>query len=68
MRERIARDWNGVVTSLAEDLPSAVDQARSVAPPGAVILFSPGTSSFDMFRDYEHRGQAFREAVQALIK
>ena len=34
--------------------------------PGDTVLFSPGTSSFDMFTGYAQRGQAFRDAVNAL--
>lgn len=66
MRERIARDWPGVPHTLAESLPEAVRLARDVAPPGGVVLLSPGTSSFDMFRSYEERGEVFKEAVRAL--
>ena len=41
-------------------------KARSLALPGDTVLFSPGTSSFDMFTGYVQRGQAFRDAVNAL--
>jgi UDP-N-acetylmuramoylalanine--D-glutamate ligase len=30
------------------------------------VLFSPAASSFDQFRDFEHRGEVFRELVRAL--
>ncbi len=63
MKERIAKDWSGVPCTLAGDLTHAVGLAVACAPPGAVVLFSPGTSSFDMFSDYEERGRAFKEAV-----
>lgn len=67
MAERIARDWSGAVTSeVAGSLADAVERARSVARPGDVILFSPGTSSFDMFKSYADRGDQFRALVQAL--
>ena len=34
--------------------------------PGDVVLLSPACSSFDQFRNYQHRGDVFREAVLAL--
>ncbi|MDP4939348.1 MAG: hypothetical protein NWR21_08550, partial [Verrucomicrobiales bacterium] len=52
---------------LAADLPAAVELASDLAVPGDVVLFSPGTSSFDMFSGYEARGIAFREAVAAPV-
>lgn len=66
MRERIARSWPGVPCRLADSLEEAVAAAREAAQPGDTVLFSPGTSSFDMFRDYAERGLRFREAVEAL--
>ena len=44
-------------------LREAVAAAQKMAPPGSTILFSPGTSSFDQFRGYEERGEAFRSLV-----
>lgn len=65
---KIANAWDGTVPcSVANDLGSAVAEARRVACPGDVVLFSPGTSSFDMFSNYVERGDAFREAVRNLI-
>jgi UDP-N-acetylmuramoylalanine--D-glutamate ligase len=34
--------------------------------PGDAVLLSPACASFDMFRDYNHRGEAFAAAVRAL--
>ncbi len=65
MRHRIARDWAPVPTIVAESLEEAVASAAKSAP-GSTVLFSPGTSSFDMFRDYIRRGEAFRSLVQSL--
>lgn len=55
-----------VPTERAEDVADCVAKARSLAQPGDTVLFSPGTSSFDMFTGYVQRGQAFRDAVNAL--
>ena len=55
-----------VPTEKAADVETCVAKARSLALPGDTVLFSPGTSSFDMFTGYVQRGQAFRDAVNAL--
>jgi len=47
-------------------LDQAVNDAAAVAKPGEVVLLSPACASFDQFRDYEARGDAFRAAVEAL--
>ena len=66
MRHRIARDWAPVPAIIAESLEEAVAAAAEKAEPGSTVLFSPGTSSFDMFRDYIRRGEAFRSLVHDL--
>ena len=69
MAESIRRSWNGAVQSqIANSLADAVERARASARPGDVVLFSPGTSSFDMFKSYADRGDQFRALVQALPK
>ena len=47
-------------------LDEAVQAARRLAPRGSTVLLSPGTSSFDQFSGYEHRGDSFRELVHQL--
>jgi len=47
-------------------LEVAVNAAASAARPGETVLLSPAAASFDQFRDYEHRGDVFRKAVEAL--
>jgi UDP-N-acetylmuramoylalanine--D-glutamate ligase len=49
-----------------ELLVTAVEAAARAAAPGEVVLLSPACASFDQFRDYEARGDAFRAAVEAL--
>jgi UDP-N-acetylmuramoylalanine--D-glutamate ligase len=49
-----------------ERLTEAVRRAAGAAAPGEVVLLSPACASFDQFRDYEARGEAFRAAVEAL--
>ena len=52
--------------SLAADMQDAVSQAFSGAESGDTVLLAPACSSFDMFRDYDHRGKAFKSAVREL--
>jgi len=67
MAKQIARDWDGAVTTeMAASLADAVERAHATAKSGEVVLFSPGTSSFDMFKSYADRGDQFRALVQAL--
>jgi len=40
--------------------------ASEVAQKGDVVVLSPGSASFDMFKDYKDRGNQFKEAVKAL--
>ncbi len=59
--------WGDAVPcECAENLPVATAKAFAAASEGDVVLFSPGTSSFDMFSGYEARGDAFRDAVANL--
>lgn len=53
-------------TTVVVTLEEAVHCARSLAPRGATILLSPGTSSFDQFSGYENRGDTFRDIVHQL--
>ncbi|UZW56868.1 UDP-N-acetylmuramoyl-L-alanine--D-glutamate ligase [Sphingobium sp. JS3065] len=50
----------------SEMLSAAVRRAARVAQPGDVVLLSPACASFDQFRDFEARGDAFAAAVAAL--
>jgi UDP-N-acetylmuramoylalanine--D-glutamate ligase len=50
----------------SEVLANAVSQAAEAAKSGEVVLLSPACASFDQFRDYEARGDAFRAMVGAL--
>jgi UDP-N-acetylmuramoylalanine--D-glutamate ligase len=50
----------------ADSMDEAVERSRDLARPGDAVLLSPACSSFDMFRDYKHRGEAFVQAVERL--
>jgi len=70
----IGRDADALVRVLAgvcaiqrcATLEEAVRAAARVAQPGDTVLLSPACASFDMFRDYAHRGAVFEQAVKEL--
>ncbi len=66
-RDKVARELgphanNAVV---ADTLEEAAGHARRRAEPGDVVLLSPACSSFDLFRNFEHRGDVFKALVNA---
>ncbi len=50
--------------TIVDSLEEAVKKARDLAQDGDSVLLSPGCSSFDMFRDYAHRGNEFQKFVR----
>jgi UDP-N-acetylmuramoylalanine--D-glutamate ligase len=50
----------------AGSFDEVIDTARRLARPGDAVLLSPACSSYDMFKNYEERGERFRKAVEAL--
>ncbi len=55
-----------VAVSFARTMDEAVQQAASAARPADSVLLSPACASFDMFNNFEHRGQVFTEIVEKL--
>jgi UDP-N-acetylmuramoylalanine--D-glutamate ligase len=55
-----------VPVTRSEMLCEAVRHAIAAAQPGEVVMLSPACASFDQFRDFEARGDAFRDIVAAL--
>ncbi|ARN74718.1 UDP-N-acetylmuramoyl-L-alanine--D-glutamate ligase [Oceanicoccus sagamiensis] len=51
----------------ADSMEQAVNQAVALANQGDVVLLSPACASFDMFDNYQHRGEVFVAAVQQFI-
>jgi UDP-N-acetylmuramoylalanine--D-glutamate ligase len=69
MAERIRESWSKhLPCQSAQTLSQAVALAHQYARPGDTVLFSPGTSSFDMFKNYADRGNQFRQLVKELTK
>ncbi len=48
-------------------MAEAVRRAWELAKPNGVVLLSPACASFDMYRNYEHRGDVFKEKVARLM-
>lgn len=62
----IAQALEGTVPLVeADSMQQAVLQAKEIAQSGDVVLLSPACSSFDMFRDYKHRGDEFQKWVRS---
>lgn len=51
---------------ITKDLAEALKTAKIQAQPGEVVLLSPGGTSYDAFKDFEERGQFFRDWVNQL--
>jgi UDP-N-acetylmuramoylalanine--D-glutamate ligase len=50
----------------AGDFDDVIATARRLAKAGDAVLLSPACSSYDMFRNYEERGERFRAMVEAM--
>jgi UDP-N-acetylmuramoylalanine--D-glutamate ligase len=66
--EKIERELGqyAPVSRRADSMEAAVHEASRIADRGDVVLLSPACSSFDMFDDYEHRGEVFKAVVRKL--
>jgi UDP-N-acetylmuramoylalanine--D-glutamate ligase len=53
---------------LASDMESAVSKAYELSEEGDNILLSPACASWDMYKNYEERGDHFRELVRKLME
>jgi UDP-N-acetylmuramoylalanine--D-glutamate ligase len=53
-----------VILGTVESMSEAVSRARELAGPGDYVLLSPGAPSFGYYRDYQHRADDFRAAIE----
>jgi len=66
-KKKIAKNLNGFKNRIeADTLENAVKEGYKRAKSGDIVLLSPACASFDMFRDYEDRGEQFEEIVNRL--
>ncbi len=68
MKEKLRAAWSLFTPcAVVETIFEAVEQAAAQAVEGDVVLLSPGCSSFDMFQNYQQRGESFRGAVERCL-
>ncbi len=64
---KIEKAWrDGVPCRQVGTLAEAVQRAAALASPGETVLLSPGCSSYDQFKNFEERGETYRQCVKAL--
>lgn len=66
--EKLFNNFKDIVSRIliTQDVKEAVKEAQEWAEPGDVVLLSPACASFDLFKNYEDRGDKFKEAVRSL--
>ena len=63
--DKMEKTFQGVCPlKRASSLQEAVFKARSLAQAGDTVLLSPGCASFDMFENFEDRGDQFKKIVE----
>ncbi|CUS76763.1 UDP-N-acetylmuramoylalanine--D-glutamate ligase [Candidatus Kryptonium thompsonii] len=66
-KNKIYNEFKNLTNVIEVDsMEEAVKKAYENSAPGDVVLLSPACASFDMFRDYEHRGEVFKKLVNEL--
>ncbi|MFQ5596542.1 MAG: UDP-N-acetylmuramoyl-L-alanine--D-glutamate ligase [Nitrospiria bacterium] len=66
-KEKMARVFSGLTRiETAESMEEALALASDRSRPGDMVLLSPGCASYDLFRDYRHRGEVFKKLVMDL--
>lgn len=66
VKEELKKQGKELPIYMCKDLQETIKIARNVAKPGQVVLFSPASASFDMFKDFADRGRKFKNLVKKL--
>ena len=66
VKEEMERQNKDVKIYMCDSLKETVDIANKIAKAGQVVLFSPGSASFDMFKNAYDRGNQFKDLVNKL--
>ena len=53
---------------ICESLKNTVETANEIAVQGDIVLFSPASASFDMFKNFAERGELFKDYVKEIVK
>lgn len=63
---KLVREFTGVIPEIisTDSLDAALTACKKAARPGDVVLLSPACASFDLFKNYENRGELFKEWVR----
>lgn len=64
---KTAKKYGFTNITMVEDLKEAVQVSAALAEPGDVVLLSPACASWGMFRDFEQRGNLFKEYVREML-
>jgi UDP-N-acetylmuramoylalanine--D-glutamate ligase len=66
--QKLVQSFSGLIPQVESTagMQAALAAARRLASPGDVILLSPACASFDLFKNYEHRGDLFRQMVSEM--
>lgn len=66
--EKLRDYFEGIVSQIyiTQNIEDAVEQGQKWSKPGDVVLLSPACASFDLFKNYEDRGDKFKQAVEKL--
>ncbi len=66
VKEELENQKKDLPIYMCESLAQTVTMAKKLAKPGSVVLFSPASASFDMFKDFADRGKQFKKLVNEL--